>query len=123
HGAKVGKLAGVAEITTDELVVAGLYDPRAPNAADRWAALQLLIERGATVADMQAAQGDFGILASQLALLPPAARLTRAQLLERAGVSPELVERLWRAAGFPDPDPDVPMASENTAGLFQVFGA
>ena len=39
-------------VTVEELVAAGLYDPEAGNSAERLAALQLLVERGATKEDL-----------------------------------------------------------------------
>ena len=110
-------------VSVEDLIAAGFYDPEADDAADRLAALQLLVDRGATLDDLRGSGGDFGLLVSRLALLPPGERLARDQLAERAGVPVEVVERLWRAAGFADPGPDAAIATEKNVALFQSFAA
>jgi hypothetical protein len=110
-------------VSVEELVAAGLYDPQADDAADRLTALQLLVDRGATMEDLRGSGGYFGLLVSRVALLPPGERLTRDQLAERAGVPVDVVERLWRAAGFADPGPGVAITSEKNVALFQTFAA
>src|SRR5882724_5416394 len=41
-------------------------------------------------------------------LLGEAAHLTREDVERMSGVDADVARRLWRALGFPDPDPDVP---------------
>ncbi len=52
-------------LTPEDLEAAGLYDPGAPDAANRLTALQLLIEHGATLEELQEDPG-MGALAAQL---------------------------------------------------------
>ena len=115
--------SSIGSISVEQLVAAGLYDPGGPGASDRLDALRLLIEHGATIEDLEAAEGDYGMLAARLALLPPGRRLSRTELAAKAGVASELVERLWRAAGFPDPGPEEPMAADEHVALFETFAA
>src|SRR5438034_10534900 len=92
-------------VTPEELAAAGVYDPGAPDAADRLAAVQLLVERGATIDDLRDAAGDLGGLAARLVLRPGGQRLTQRELAARAGVPVELVERVWLTAGIPNLGP------------------
>ncbi|HVU71590.1 MAG TPA: adenylate/guanylate cyclase domain-containing protein [Mycobacteriales bacterium] len=45
-------------------------------------------------------------------LLGEAAHLTRDEVEQRSGVDVEVARALWRALGFPDPDPEVPAYTE-----------
>jgi adenylate cyclase len=111
------------QITPEDLHEAGVYDPGAPDAADRLTALELLVQHGAALDDLRAELADYGALAARLALRPGPAQLTRRELAERAGLSEETVRRLWLGAGFADPGPDLPIATEADAAVFQGFGA
>jgi class 3 adenylate cyclase len=85
-----------------ELEAAGLYDPKAPNAAERLELLEWLAARGATVARMvQAArEGSLTGLAGDL-VLRPGGRYTLAETAERAGLPAERVRELSLAVGLP----------------------
>lgn len=107
--------------TPAELEAAGLYDPEAPGAEDRLAALDLLLELGATIEDI-AATPDIAYLASRLVngLRPT---LTRRQLAERAGMPLEQVDRIYLAGGLPDPGPDELSAAEADVIVLETFAA
>jgi len=85
----------------------GLYDPDAPDAATRLALLEYLVDIGATLDDLASEKPDeLPVLASTIALWPTRERLTLHEVAERAELDPELVARVWRAAGFPEPPAD-----------------
>src|SRR5687767_7178328 len=81
---------------------AGLYDPDAPNAADRLALLEWLAEEGLSIEEMVDAYAD-GSLPVILGerKLRPGERLTLTEVAERAGINVDQAERLRRAFGFP----------------------
>ena len=112
-----------ARLTAGDLQAAGLYDPGAPGAADRLAMLELLVQHGATLEDLQGEALDLGALASRLVIRPQKPTLTRRKLAERTGLPEEMIQRLWLAAGFADPGADVPIATDADAAVFQVFAA
>jgi class 3 adenylate cyclase len=90
-----------------ELQAAGLYDPDSDGASGRLALFEYLISLGATLDDLLAAEKDgFPVIASNLALWSDHERLTLDEAARAAGVDHELIARTWRAAGFPEPDPD-----------------
>ena len=90
-----------------ELEAAGLYDPAAADAPEHLALLEYLVSFGATIDDLVAAQpGELPQLASTIALWGDRRRLTLDEVAAAAGVEPEFIARTWRAAGFPEPDPD-----------------
>jgi adenylate cyclase len=89
-------------VDTDELVEAGLYDPTAPDAAERLDLLEYLVGRGATIAQMSRADRDGRLpaLAGDLVLFPR--RTERVQeVAERLGWSREKLARLHLAMGLP----------------------
>jgi adenylate cyclase len=101
----------------------GLYDPAAPDRADRLALLEYLTELGAT-------RTDFGLigpeelpaLASLIGLFPEREALTVEETAAATGTSPEFVRRVLVAAGFPDRDPDEPVLFFAPGG-FDLFAA
>src|SRR5215831_19393428 len=80
---------------------AGLIEVGDPNGDDRFEALRLLVDRGATIENLSEYRDEMGLLATRLALLG-LPTLTLRQLADRTGAPVELVERLWLAAGIPD---------------------
>lgn len=98
----------------DALAAAGLYDPTAPDAADRRALLEYLTELGCTVPEMIAAErrGRLFGLAGDRIIRPGGDTYTLAEVAQRVGAELSLVERCWRAAGLPDPGTDLAVASE-----------
>jgi adenylate cyclase len=90
-----------------ELEAAGLFDPDAADAPQQLAVLDYLLDVGATIDDLLAAKpGELPVLASRLALWGDRRRLSLHELAEAAQINPTLVAALWRAVGFPEPDPD-----------------
>jgi adenylate cyclase len=90
-----------------ELEAIGLYDPEADDAAQHLALLEYLVSVGATTADLLATRPEeFPVLASRIALWGDRERLNLDEVAAAAGIDPTLVARAWRAAGFPEPDPD-----------------
>jgi adenylate cyclase len=90
-----------------ELEAAGLYDPDAADAAERLALLEYFIDLGATLEELVATKPDeFGVLASAIALWGDRERLSLDEVAAASGADTELISRTWRAAGFPEPDPD-----------------
>ncbi len=51
-------------------------------------------------------------LTLSMAILPSRRAYTLAEAAERAGADPEAATRLWRAMGFPDPEPDDRVATD-----------
>src|SRR5690242_11956683 len=105
-------------MNTAELEAAGLWDPRAANAADRLALLEWLAARGVTLEQMVAAARErlrtLTGLAGDLALRPGVS-LTLAQLAGRAGLAPERVDAVRLASGLPPVDPQVAAFSADDA--------
>jgi class 3 adenylate cyclase len=89
-------------VDTDAWEAAGIYDPDAPNAAERLALLEYLSARGATLA--QLVEGDrlttLPAVAGDLVLATHRPTLSVEELAARCGVPVELVERVLLAAGL-----------------------
>jgi adenylate cyclase len=104
---------------------AGLYDPDAPNAAERLDLLEWLAARGVTVDQMVdgLARGQLVSLAGDVLRAGDTPRLTVAEIAELSGTTPDLVTRLWRAAGFLPPAPDARIFLPEDVSLFAEFSA
>lgn len=90
-----------------ELEAAGLYDRDADDAPQRLALLEYLVSLGATIDDLVAAKpGELPLVASTIALWGDREFLTVDELALTVGMERSLIERAWRAAGFPESDPD-----------------
>jgi class 3 adenylate cyclase len=113
----------MAAPTPEELQAAGLYDPADPLAAERLALIDYLVGLGATVDEMVEARDELPAIASRRALRGPGARLTGAEVAARAGVTEEACERIWRAAGFPDPGPDARVYTDEDVETVAIFQA
>src|SRR5262249_56025835 len=98
-----------AVVDTGEYEAGGLYDPAAPNAADRLALLEWLAEQGATVDQMFDAKKREHLtgLAGDLALRP-GPRMTASQFAENLGLTVEDVQRLALTIGRPVEDVAAP---------------
>jgi adenylate cyclase len=105
-----------------ELEAAGLYDPAAPNAADRLALLEWLGSLGATIPQMVDAQrqGSLHTLAGEMAL-DAGRHLRLGEVAARAGVSAERIEQIRLSVGLPPVDPDEPRFSDEDAESFASF--
>jgi adenylate cyclase len=107
------------------LEAAGLYDPRAPNAADRLALIEWLATQGTSV-DAMIASGRRGAtltgLAGDLALRGADARLTLREVADLAGMAPERIEAIRRASGLPPVAADERLFGPDDATAFASFG-
>jgi class 3 adenylate cyclase len=84
--------------------------------------VEFLVSQGVTQDEIETAERDGrlgSILTDRIAGTPT---LTLADVAARAGQSPELIARVWRAAGLSDPEPDSPAFSESDAEALAVFG-
>jgi len=109
-------------MTPAEYQAAGLYDPAAPNAADRLALLDWLEERGITLAQMTAAhrEGSLSGLLGDLALRP-GRRITARDIAGQYGLPVEKVLAVSLAAGLPPRGPDDPTYIAADGQLFATF--
>lgn len=84
---------------------AGLYDPAAPNAADRLALLEFLAEQGCDLQEMVEAEARDRLfaLAGDRIFRPTRPRYDQTQAAALLGTDPETVSRAWRALGLPAP--------------------
>lgn len=105
-----------------ELEAAGLYDPRAPDAAERLALLEWLVAQGLTLEQIVRAHdaGTLTTVAGQMALRP-GRRLTLGEVAARAGIPPARVEDIRFAAGLSPVDPSDDAFSEEDAETFAAF--
>jgi len=87
---------------------AGVYDPEAPDAADRLGALRYLTARGATLDELRDAVAGEGLPTLVSALYQKQDRLTPREAADRAGVPLDVALTVLRAAGLGDPEPDTP---------------
>jgi len=106
----------------DRLAELGVYDPHVPDAGQRLKLLEFLQELGAGAEDLVAYSDQLAGLASVVALRGGPA-LTMAEVVERFGVSEDKLQRLNRAAGFPDPGPDDRVFSERFGELEALMTA
>ena len=106
-----------------EFQAAGLYDPTAPDAADRLALLEWLANHGHTIEQMVDAMqaGTLWAMAGDLALRPPAVRITLAAMAARLGMPPDRLESIVLAAGLPPAEPDEAVFTEDDAEGFRTF--
>ena len=100
----------------------GLYDPGAPDAAQRLELLEYLLELGATEDDLVAYRDELPGLAAVVALRGGAA-LTLAEAMDRSGLPEEKLRRITRASGFADPGPDDRVFSEGFVSLVSTVVA
>jgi len=115
----------VAPVDVAVFKAAGLYDPTAPNAAERLELLDYLTERGATVDEMLAAleMGGLPVLAGELQRRAGRERLTSREVAEIAGVPLDVVTRVSRVAGLPAYEPDDPVYRDEDVETFRIFSA
>lgn len=107
----------------EALIAAGLYDPDAPNAADRRALLEFLVEEGCTLDEMLAADARgrlFGLVGDRK-VRPGRDQYTLREAAELTHVPLDLVVRLWQAYGLPITDPDTKVASPDDVSTIPLF--
>jgi adenylate cyclase len=102
----------------------GLYDPNAPNAADRLELLDWLAEQGITIEQMVDAHERLHLtgIAGDLALRP-GPRMTAAEAAGKAGLTVEDVQRLTLAIGRPVADPGQRAFTPADVEVFGMFNA
>ena len=107
---------------TGEYEARGLYDPAAPNAADRLALLDWLAEQGATIDQMVDAQKRAHLtgLAGDLALRP-GPRMTPSEFADKAGLTVEDVRRLALTIGRPVEDLQDPAFTPDDIEGYRMF--
>ena len=107
----------------EEFQAAGLYDPTAPNAADRLALLRYLSGLGIPIDRMVEANavGRLAGLAAEFVLRPEGEQLSLLDMSERTGLPVELLDDVRRAAGLPVVPDDAPAFSEFEVKTFESF--
>ncbi len=86
--------------SAEQLAFAGLYDPSAPDAAERLELVRLAFARGATREEIAAAGSDLGTLVVKLSL-KPGPRMRVADVVAESSVDDLEARRLLTAIGFP----------------------
>jgi class 3 adenylate cyclase len=100
---------------------AGLFEG-CEDPEDRWALVQLLDERGVTLAEMVEAHAHDGLLRAggDRIIRPGAGRYTLAELAEQVGIDVDRVRRAWRTLGAVEPEPGVGVASDDDVELLSI---
>ena len=101
----------------------GLYDPSAANASERRELLVYFTEQGITEPQMVAAlEGNrLTSLVGDLTLRPDRDRYLRDEAAAAAGIDPDLVDRIWRAAGLPAVAGDTRYYSDGDVEILRAF--
>jgi len=101
----------------------GLYDPYAPDAADRLATLRYLRDRGATADELRdaATAGSLPALAGTLRMRRD--HCTLRELAATSGLPIDQVRAVLRAAGLGDPGLDDPVLLASDAETLRLAGA
>lgn len=108
-------------MTADELHARGLWNPAAPDAAERLALFRFLLDLGATADELSEFAAEPAALALVLALRGGHERLTRAELAARAELPEPFVLQAYRAAGFADPGASDRVFTDESVGAFQTI--
>jgi adenylate cyclase len=101
---------------------AGLYDPDAPDAAERLALLEWLTAQGLSldeVVEAAARKRLTGIVGDRL--IRPGERLSLAEIAERTGITAERIQRIRRASGLSTALPGEKVFTEADVELFVAF--
>ena len=105
-----------------EFEAAGLYDPKAPNAAERLEALRWLAAQGATIEQMMdARRRGVQLGAAGDRALRPTPTLTAEDVAARIGVAAEQVRAITLAAGLRPGSADERMFTETEAETFRAL--
>jgi adenylate cyclase len=112
---------GAAEIDPERLVEAGLYDPAAPDAADRLDLLRYAIDAGATLGDIADAdrEGNLSSLVSDLHLRR--GDLSAVELAVLRGAPVSAVVDTYQLLGIKLTDVDEPLFDEDEVRLFELL--
>jgi class 3 adenylate cyclase len=97
---------------------AGLYDPDAPNAADRHELLEYLTEQGCDIEEMVDANrnGRLFALSGDRKIRPARPRYDAEQAAALLGADPATVSKAWRAFGLPAPTEPV-LGEQDVEGI------
>ena len=106
-----------------ELTALGVYDPDAPDAAERLTLVQLALEHGAPIDDIRGAIRDSRLhaLAAERLMLDRPSHLTLADAATKADVTPEFATRLWRALGFALAEPDSTVCTDGDVDVLAFY--
>jgi class 3 adenylate cyclase len=101
---------------------AGVYDPRAPDAAQRLELLTFLTEQGASLDEIvhAHASGRLFALAGDRIVRPQRDTVTLREVADLVGLGLDQVLRMWRAFGFPDVAPDDRVAAPDDVDLATI---
>ena len=104
---------------------AGLYDPDAPDAADRADLLAFLEEVGCSLDEMLAAnaRGRLFALAGDRIIRPNRDQFTLAEVAAQIGTDEALIRRSWRALGLPLREPNAKVASPDDVDALRTHVA
>lgn len=106
-----------------QFIDAGVYDPTAPDAQERLSLLRLTAQHGVTVREMVEAQdeGRLPLLAGNRVNVGGPDLLSLEEVSSRTGEDARLLARIWRAAGFPNPDPNEQIFMPSALEVLQLF--
>ena len=106
-----------------EYQAAGLYDPAAPNAAERLALLEWLVGRGVTIEQMLRTRRPDGALTGLAGdlVVNPGAHLRLADLAERAGLTVAEVEAIRHMVGLAPVNPEELRFADRDVQSFAAF--
>lgn len=109
-------------MSEQEWRAAGLYDPDAPDAAQRLELLRWIDGHGVTLAEMIEADADcqLGSVVGDLRLRRTPT-LSIADVAARTGLSVEQVTDVRRATGFLPAEPETPVYTEAELEMFELF--
>ncbi|HEX5616323.1 MAG TPA: adenylate cyclase regulatory domain-containing protein [Acidimicrobiia bacterium] len=109
----------------DDLRTAGLYDPAAPDAAERGALLQYLLDQGMSVPEIRRADEEDQLIsaAALRQLRPGGPRTTMSEAARAADVDAELAQKVWRAVGFPEPRPNAREITVRDVEMLRTVGS
>lgn len=107
-----------------EFEALGLYDPEAPEAADRLALLGWLADRGLSIGQIAeaGAAGRLTAVAGELALRP-GPRLSMVEVAESTELTVEQIRQLSLTIGLPVEDVDERIYTQGDVELFKLFSA
>jgi adenylate cyclase len=111
----------------DDYAAAGLYDPAAPDAAERLHLLEYLAARGMTIPEMLAAEERQALhAAASDARIRPGRRMTAQEVADAVGIPVELLEKVTLSAGVALAPDDYRSSDVDTFRLFAggqaIFG-
>ncbi len=101
---------------------AGIYDPGAPDAAERLALLEWLTEQGLSIEELVEAAAKMrldGIVGDRI--IRPGPRMTLAEVAAEAGLTIERVEQIRRASGLSSAATDEKVCTDADVELLVAF--